>query len=367
MPDPGLSFSDPLHVLLVADGESFDRLGSIVQHLCVGAIDDPVRLHVLLRTNRRNVPEAIGPARVLIVRHRRWHWERDWPEAVWDVLEDNPPAVVHCLSAKLCRWVRSMTAGWKCRLIAHVTDLTDIRQFHRLAAEPGLLGVAATSHLQEVMLRYWPGLRERLRMIPFGVPAGEEPSCLDDPQRVPAAIVTTPLTGDCGLQLVLRALRMLIDRGQEVQLFVLAAGWAESLLRRQVERLNLRGYVTFAGTMTGWETVSAAMAGADFFIESNPRRRFSAQALTAMANGLAILAPHGTLEDYLIDGSTARLFDAARPADLAEKWGQLLQDRSAARWLAQSALDYVRAHHQATRMVAATVALYHEAALTPRL
>jgi glycosyltransferase involved in cell wall biosynthesis len=201
-------------------------------------------------------------------------------------------------------------------------------------------------------------LRERMRMIPLGVPAGDEPACLEDPQRVPSAIVSTPLTGDCGLHIVLQALRMLIDGGQEVQLFVLATGRAESGLRRQVDRLNLRAYVTFASAMSDWQTVSAAMSGADFYIESNPNRRFSAHTLTAMANGLAIPAPHGTLEDYLIDGTTARLFDPIRPAELAQTWGQLLQDRSAARLLGHSALDYVRTYHQAMRMVSATVALY---------
>jgi glycosyltransferase involved in cell wall biosynthesis len=361
MADPGPSFSDPVHVLLVADDDSFDRLGSIVQHLCVGAIDDPVRLRVLVRTNRHNLPDAIGPSPVMVIRHRPWTRDRDWPDAVLESLEEDPPTVVHALSAKLCRWIYPMAAEWDCTLLAHVTDVTDMRHYGRLLRRPSVLGAVVTLRLNELVARYWPGLRERTRLIPLGVPASNEPACLDDPQRVPPAIVTTPLSRDCELDLVFRALQTLIQSGHEVQLFILAAGWCETALRREVDRLKLHGYVTFAGSMSDWETVSAAMSGADFFIEPNPRRRFSAHALTAMANGLAILAPHGTLEDYLIDGSTARLFDSRRSGDLAEKWGQLLQDRSAARLLGQSALDYARAHHQATRMVAATVALYHEA------
>ena len=61
--------------------------------------------------------------------------------------------------------------------------------------------------------------------------------------------------------------------------------------------------------------------------------------MAAMAGGLAILALQGTLQDYLIDGLTARLLDPLKAGELSEKWGQMLQDRSAARPLAQLALD----------------------------
>lgn len=354
-----------IQVLLVADDDSFGRLGGIIQHFCVGMIDDPVQIRVLLRTNRPTVPDAIGPSPVLRVRYRRWTFDRHWPEDVLDLLDDDPPDIVHGLSARLCRWARHMSLAWKCGLVAHVTDLEDVRQFRHLVGEPALYGVPVTSHLHEVMAKQWPGLRDRIRMVPFGVPAEREPACLSDPDRVPAALVSTPLTGDCGLDVVLKALATIIRGGQEVQLFLLAGGRAEPGFRRQVDALGLRQYLTFAGEMGDSETVGAAMLGADFFIEPNPNRRFSAHALTAMADGLAILAPHGTLQDYLIDGTTARLFNPVKAGDLAEQWSQLLQHRSAARLLAQSALDYARTHHQATRMVTATVALYQEICPSP--
>lgn len=349
-----------MQVLLVVDDDAYVRLGSIIRHLCVGMIDEAAQLRILLRTRRKDVPEAVGPAPVLAVRHRMWLLDRHWPERVLEGLSGRPPDVIHCLSSRLGQWVRHVALSWNCRLIAHVTDLNDLRQFEKLLPDPELVGIAPTSHLHEVMVRRWPELSERIRLIPFGIPARAEPACLDDPHRVPSAIVSTPLTADCGLDLVLRAMRELIRGGQVMQLFVLSTGRAERGFRRQVDHLGLRPYVTFAGLTGDWDTAALVMSGADFYIEPNPNRRFSAHALTAMVNGLAVLAPHGTLEDYLIDGQTARLFDPVQPMDLAHEWGQLLLDRSLARRLAQSALDYARTHHQATRMVAATAALYRQ-------
>lgn len=351
---------EPLKVLLVVDDDSFDRVGSIVQHLCVGMIDDPIQLRLLYRTARKVVPDAVGPVPVMTVPYRWWGWDRSWPDEVLEELDEGRPDIVHALSTRLCRWARQMALSWNCRLVAHITDLDDVAQLGHLVTQSDLLGVTVTTRLREAVERRWPKLRDRLRMIPFGVPAEAEPACLDDPERVPSAIVTTPLEKGCGLEVVLRALNTVVRSGQEVQLFLLSTGNGESALRRQVERLGLRPFVTFAGEMDEWETVGAAMQGADFFIEPNPHRRFSAHMLTAMAGGLAILAPHGTMEDYLIDGTTAHLFHPLRPDDLAAEWLQLLHDRPAARRLAQSGLDYVRTHHQATRMIAATVGLYRE-------
>lgn len=350
----------PARVLLALDADACDRLGAIVQHLCVGMIDEPVRIRILLRTRRETCPEAFGPVQVLRNRPRYWPLDRDWPEDVLEALDENPPDIIHALSTCSGAWAQKLRETWQRPLVVHVTDLDDLHGLGRLLAEPEITPVTVTQQLQQLAARHWPARRDRFRMIPFGVPAEEEPACLVDPQRVPSAMITTPLTAACGLDVVLRALHTLVHSGHEVQLFVLSTGRAEATFRRQVEHLDLRRWVTFAGSVEDPDTVSAAMRGADFFLEPNPGRRFTAHMLTAMADGLAILAPHGTLQDYLMDGTTARLFDATHSADLAEKWGELLHDRAAALRLAHSALDYVRAHHQASSMVSATAQLYRE-------
>jgi glycosyltransferase involved in cell wall biosynthesis len=350
--------SKPVQVLLVADDDAFDRLGSIVQHLCIGLMDEPVKLTVLLRSRRTDLPDSLGPARLVRLWARRWPRRPQSPEVTLAKLEGQRPDVVHALSVSLSEWVRQLSISWKCQLVMHITDLTDVRDLRRVPEEQLLAGITATSHLHDAVLARWPRLRDRLWVIPFGVPAQNEPACEVDPQRVPAVLVTTPLTPDCGLDGVLRALHAIIRTGQEAQLFVLSGGKAERGFRRLVDHLDLRSWVTFSGPMRDGAALQSAMLGADFFIEPNPNRRFSSHPLNAMAAGLAILAPQGTLEDYLVDGATACLFDPDRPEDLTSKWGGLLRETDTARALASRALEYARTHHQASTMVQAFATAY---------
>ncbi len=353
----------PIRVLMVVDGEVFDRLGSVVRHLCVGMLEEAVRMTVLSRSVQREADDAIGPARVVNVpqRHRLWPWRRPTAAEVLQGIGGDRPHVVHCLSADLSRWAGAWAAEWKSALAVHLTDMVDIRQFRRCAPPgDGTIGIAATPTIERVLREKHPGSAGQIRVVPFGIPAESEPVCLARPERVPAAAVTTSLTGDCGVGAVFKALKSIVKGGQEVQLFVLAGGPAERRFRRQVDQLGLRSYVTFAGRIGDWTTVREAMRGADFYILPNSRRRFTISTLTAMANGMAVLAPAGTIGDYLIDGETASLFDPQASGQLAEKWGSLLDDRSTARRLAHGALDHIRAHHQASAMVSAIAGVYRE-------
>jgi glycosyltransferase involved in cell wall biosynthesis len=159
------------------------------------------------------------------------------------------------------------------------------------------------------------------------------------------------MTRDSGLDRVLHSLRDVVRQGQEVQLFIMAGGPAERYYRRLTEQLNIRSQVTFAGPMGDWTKMSSALRGADFYILPASRRRFTISTLLAMADGLAILAPQGTIGDYLVDGQTAFLFDIEDPRSLTERWMTLLTDRTEARRLAHRALDFVRSRHKASTMV----------------
>jgi glycosyltransferase involved in cell wall biosynthesis len=241
-----------------------------------------------------------------------------------------------------------------------LTDIEDVRRFTAARRGLDMVGLAATTRVREAVVRKRPARREQVAVVPLGIPGADEPACLAEPDREPTAILTAPMTRDGGLDLVLKALHTMSKNGQDVQLFILSAGKAERLFRRQAEQLRLRSQVTFAGAMRDRFLLTRAMRSADFYVVPAPCRRFQDTTLMAMAAGLAILAPTGTLEDYLIDGETARLFEPNRADDLARKWGALLEDRGAARQLAHGALDYVRAHHQASKMVSAAAALYRQ-------
>ncbi len=358
--------SGPIHILLVVDDDVLDRLGSVIRHLCVGMTDEPVRITVLSRSTR-HIEDAVGPSRVITIPRTYWSWRR--PSAL-DVLNEfdlEEPQIVHCLSAELAEWARPWCMEWDSSLVVQLTDLHDIQQwieqtpFARGGKEgPPPTVIVHTAMLERILLQSCPQMHDWTRVVPLGIPAEPEPCCLAQPERIPAVLITSPLTRDCGLDRVFRSMQTIVRSGRQVHLFVLSSGPAERQFRQQATELGLTAHVTFAGELRDWAAVTEAMHGADFYIMPGPRCRFTIARLAAIAGGLAVLAPVGTIEDYLIDGTTACLFDPLRPEELTQKWAALLDDRSAARELAQRALDYVRAHHQASAMVTAMSSLYRQ-------
>ncbi len=350
--------SGPPNVLLVVDEDTIDRFGSVVRHLCIGMMDEPVRITVLSSSGRPD--DAMGPARVVRLPRAIWPWRRWRPGEVLDELDIDPPDIVHCFSPRLFERMRPWAAAWDSALVAHLTDLVDVRQFAAMDLAGPIHAICVTPTVERVLLDLRPEVRDVTRVVPVGSTAQAEPACLSQPDRVPACIVTAPLTRDSGVDGLLRSLQRIVTSGQEVQVFLLSSGPAERSFRRLGDQLGVLHHVTFAVQMRNWSMVEEAMRGADFYIMPGLTRRFTATRLTALACGLAIIAPRGTSEDYLIDGTTARLFDPSRPEQLTDAWLGLLDDRTAARQLAETALDYARAHHQASAMATATAWLYQE-------
>ncbi len=361
MADEVQQLVSPINTLMVVDDDVFRRLGNTVRQLCVGMMDEVIRVTTLARSTRQ-VEENAGPSRLCYLAKRCWPlgWQRLEPGQALELIGGDKPDVIHCLSPALVPVVLGWANEWDCRIVIHLTDLQDVRRFLRLRVPPGVIAIATTPSIQQTLIRKRPNLADSVRVVPLGIPAEAEPACFDSPERVPAGLVTTPLTHDCGLHLVLKAMEAVIAGGQEMHLFVISSGPAEYVFRRVVRQLDLRSCVTFAGDLHDWAAVRAAMRDADFYILPAERRRFTISTLMAMATGLAILAPTGTIGDYLIDGVTASLFDPQRPRQIAERLAALLADRAAARQLGQGALDYIRAHHQASAMVSSIAGIYRK-------
>lgn len=351
----------PVHALLVTDDDALRRLGSVGRHLCVGMIDEAVQLSILSRCVPCAAGESIGPARVFTQPKTWWPWpRRSSADRMLQLLGGTRPQIVHCLSSELAHWVSEWAAGWKSAMIVHLTDLRDVRMFGELGVIPHLTAIATTGVIERALLSDYPEMSGRVNTVPPGIPSDSEIACFEDPDRVPTVIITTPLEHGSGLEIALKALHGVAKTGQDVHVFVLSEGSAEQAFRRQLDRYDLRSVVTFAGAIDDTEAMRAAMSASDLYLLPVAPARYNAHVLMAMATGLAVIAPNDTVEDYLIDKRTARLFEA-RPNDLAEVWLSLLQDRVEARRIAAGALDYVRAYHKASFMVCAVAVLYRQA------
>ncbi|HOW70225.1 MAG TPA: glycosyltransferase family 4 protein [Phycisphaerae bacterium] len=348
----------PIETLLIVDDDVVRRMGGLIRHLCVGMIDESVRVTVLGHSSDPTLADRVGPARTVMLPRRLLPWHRPSAAAVLEIIGGQVPDLVHCLSADLARWFANWAEDWGCPIISTLCDHEDIDQFCSMTAADRLSGFATTPSVRNALIEQSPELESRISVVPLGLPAEQEPRCGGASDRIATAVVTAPLSRNSGLDVVFKAMKIVVQDHADLHLFVLSTGKAEDYFRRQVEDPDLRARVTFAGEMSDWTTLRTAMAAADFYIIPGTSGRFTASNLTALACGLAILAPEGSMEDYLIDAKTAVIFEPRRPKDLAQKWLALLQDRESAMRLAQGALDHARSCHQASRMVAETAAHY---------
>ncbi|HPU26762.1 MAG TPA: glycosyltransferase family 4 protein [Phycisphaerae bacterium] len=351
----------PVHALLVVDNDVLQRMGTVARHLCVGMIDEAVQLSILSRSTPCVAGEFIGPSRIVTPPRGWMPWPRRLsPDELRERLGGNRPQIVHCLSSELAHWARGYADAWNSALIVHLNDLRDIRMFGDLSGFPHITAITATSVIERALLKAFPQMQGRVHTVPPGIPSADEIACFAAPDQVPAVLMTTPLEHGAGIEIALKALHTIAQTGQELHVFVLSDGRAEPAFRRQLDRYRLRSMVTFTGMIHELEAMRAAMSASDLYLLPVAPERHDSHVLMAMATGLAVIAPNDTIEDYLIDGRTARLFEP-RPGDLAEKWLSLLQDRDEARRLAQGALDYVKAYHKASFMVCAVAVLYRQA------
>ena len=349
-----------LQTLLVVDADVIDRMGGMIRHLCIGMIDEAVQVTVLNRSADGEMETGLGLARVVHLPPTGWLWGRPTPETILHAIGGQKPEVVHCLSAHLARWLIPCCDHWGSVLAVQLADLHDADQFTRLRSRSPMMGIAMAGSIERALVADAPELADAVCVVPPGLPAQSEAIALSDPEQTPAAVVTAPLTRKCGLYTIFKAMKMVIQAGHEVHLFVLSSGRAELAYRRAVDYLKLRPWVTFAGQLRDWATLRKAMLTADFYIAPSATARFEMSGLTALAGGMVIFAAKGTTEDYLIDNRTAVLFDHARPKQLAEKWSALLENRDLARQLACGALEYARTHHQAATMVTRIASLYRQ-------
>lgn len=359
---PLLQAPESIPILLIVDDAALSRYAIVARHLCIGMIDESVKLTVLSRNSPSAAGESIGPSRV-IVPIRGWlgRPHKPTPAALLERLGGVKPKIIHCLSTELGMWAYDYAVAWNAALMIQLTDMRDVRAFGSLCDYPLLFAVTHTAVTEDALHKWYPTMRGQVTTVPVGIPSENEIACYARPDDgVPVTIATVPLEHGSGLELALKALQIIHEAGQDCHLFILSDGHAEAAFRRQLDRLKLRAMVTFAGAMHEWEPLRSAMAASDIFLLPVTPERFTSYPLAAMASGLAILAPVNTFEDYLVDDRTASLFEP-RSGALAEKWLSLLQDREYARKLARGAQEYAQAYHKASFMVCAIAALYRQA------
>ncbi len=149
---------------------------------------------------------------------------------------------------------------------------------------------------------------------------------------------------------LLKAIKILIDRGRSIHLVVVGDGPELSNLLYVVKRLGISSYVHFLGKRND---VPVILSGLDIYVQSSWYEGFSNAILEAMAAHLPVVASNvGGNPELVKDNESGMLFEPNDPEELALKVDLLIENPILRKNLGLKARRIVEANYTIEKMVA---------------
>ena len=347
----------PLRVAWVAGQQTLDRFARVLRPLAIGMLDELVQLTAICpeRADASSMPTP--PVAVMPYATPRW-WNR-WTSLAHPLVEKLPAdklQLLHALDAGSAKLAAALAKRLGLPYIVSCHSLRDARRLDRRDHNVAAV-VAASEPILAQLQRRKVARDDKLHLLRPGVHRVRHANCFNDPQRSISIVLCGALDDFDAYAAALRSLAELTAREYDCAFFIIGDGPAERRLRSLAERLAMHHQLTFAGPRPGPQ-LPGILKAADIYVSPVSRTDLDLHCLLAMAAGVPVLAPSGGAADFLRDGETATLFPRANATALTEKLVALLDDRPAARDLAESGLRYIRDHHSPAAMVFALAEIY---------
>ncbi len=359
---------DPLVLCLVADDEVAELCYAAIRFLQVGLIDELIETVLVVPETARSLSLESGRTTTISYRHVQWplaYWARrnlisEVHERIRS-LKAEASVIVHAWSASSALLAMGMAEPLDGELVVTVSDTAELDSHDYAQIFEKASALVAPSEQVRRILETVATRTKIVETISPGIVATSGPAAFSNPQRAPSLIFAGNLSLDCGLDVLLHAIKLVLPHHPNLSTFVIGKGNAEAHFRQLVEAFDLSMNVTFTGRLEEWRS---ALQAADMFCMPGGSQLFREEPIQALATGLATIVPEDTLCDGLIDQQTALLFSPGDPASLAAQVRRLLEDRAFARGVAAAGQAYARSRHSISRMVADYVGLYRR--LNPR-
>lgn len=152
-----------------------------------------------------------------------------------------------------------------------------------------------------------------------------------------------------GLDVLLRALAEIRQRGGDVHLTLVGRGALTSELERTAVDLGVEPHVEFRGVL-GRTEVIGLMRGADVVVVPSRSEPFGLVAAEAMLAGTPVVSSRvGGLQEIVLHGETGLLVEPDRPDELAEAILELVRDPERAHEMGRAARRRVERHFSARK------------------
>lgn len=121
---------------------------------------------------------------------------------------------------------------------------------------------------------------------------------------------------------LLTAIKKIVENGHDIFLFLVGAGELRSVIKKQIEDLELSKHVKMLGMRSD---VDKLMLGADVFVMSSKREGLPMVLMEAMACGLPVVSTNvGGISEIVKDHASGLLVEPGKPAIMAQAIGNIL-------------------------------------------
>lgn len=346
-------------VALCLDGDVFDRFGPVLRHLVVGLVDQAVQIR-LVGTDARIEGLKLGPVQSVLYRRIVWPVRGRRTEQLMEMLATDPPTIAHAMSGESYAVGLDIADAFDTDVALQVTSVADCERITQLDTTRVGVFIAMSDPLVEILLTQLSLPEERIALVRPGVRTATDSRRGILTKGEPTILCTAPLESGGGVDKLIKAAAILKKRGHEFLLFLLGTGAKETALRRLAHDRGLDRCVIFSHP-TG--DLVQAMQSADIFVHPSEDAALSADGLSAMGNGMAVVCVPNAVCDYYRHDDTALVAEHATADALADSIQRLLADRALAHRLAAAGVEYLRTHHAWSGMAERTAAAYRQFAL----
>jgi len=344
---------------LIASEHTVSEYSIFLEHLLVGLADESIPVALVCPPGCDVESMFTGAAEIIkypvfelpLTEHlnRRLLFER---------LTKFKPTILHCLCESMALLTRRVTRRLDLPYVLMVNSLA--KQLVRFSVSPRRCAriITPAKSIASDIAEAFPRFGDRIEQINIGTFVVEDNGCFSNSSHCATILMTQPLDDVDSIENIFTAIRHLMVDGYEFMMIVTGSGRGERQLRKLLAALGLLQTVTIVPRLKPWRSLLGA---GDIFIQPKPDYSFNPLLLEAMSIGSVVAACKGGVDDLIIDGQTAVIFDPEDELSIVSKLQRLLNKHDFARKTAKTAQQYLKDNHTVSEMISATLKTYERA------
>jgi glycosyltransferase involved in cell wall biosynthesis len=268
------------------------------------------------------------------------------------------PTVLHCLCESMALLTRRLTRRLNLPYVLMVNSIAE--ELVQFSVSPRRCAqiITPTTSIASNIAEAYPRFSDRIEQINIGTFVIDGNGCFSDSSRCATIVMTQSLDDVDSIENLFAAIRHLMVDEYEFMMIVTGNGRGEGQLRKLLSALGLLQTVTIVPRL---KPLRQLLAAGDIFVQPTPEYTFNPLLLEAMSVGSAVATCKGGVDDLIIDGRTALVFDPEDELSIVNTLQRLLNKRDFARKIAKTAQQNLKDNHTVSKMISATLQTYGRA------